>query len=267
MVTVTKDDRCRFVTERARVVFDSSCVALKLLPPAACWWRRARDHGRTKASYPASDIPTADQGGSIRTQPPQAMKKSPIASSRPNIAITPLQQQQPPLYNAGAAASPFSRLSPLPRSAANQPDSHVWNAAQVRADLQISAQLLSDRNLKLASKFATEQWMGLPADVVSEATISTPSAWIPSELLQQPTYHQGRPEIVYAKTLMELGEYAHAAAVLSQTSKSVETMPPPLSDLSAFGVYLRAYALYMAGEKRKEEDGMELKRYVCFSSS
>ena len=107
--------------------------------------------------------------------------------------------------------------------------------------------------------------MGLPAQVVSETSITTPSAWIPSELLQQ-TYHQGRPEIVYAKTLMELGEYAHAAAVLSQTSKSVETMPPPLSDLSAFGVYLRAYALYMAGEKRKEEDAMELKRYVyCMS--
>jgi len=37
---------------------------------------------------------------------------------------------------------------------------------------------------------------------------------------------------------------------------------PPLEGLSPFGTYLRAYSLYMAGERRKEEEVVEL-RCVC----
>ena len=34
---------------------------------------------------------------------------------------------------------------------------------------------------------------------------------------------------------------------------------PPLGGLSPFGTYLRAYSLYMAGERRKEEEVVELR--------
>jgi hypothetical protein len=68
------------------------------------------------------------------------------------------------------------------------------------------------------------------------------------------------PTVLYAKSLMELGEYMHAAAVLSLPNIIVTTMSPPLPQLSAFGIFLRAYALYMAGERRKEEDYIELQR-------
>lgn len=67
----------------------------------------------------------------------------------------------------------------------------------------------------------------------------------------------------YAKTLLDLGDYAHAAATLSQPSLSkapVESMSPPLPNLSPYALYLRAYALYMAGERRKEEDHLEQTR-------
>jgi hypothetical protein len=194
------------------------------------------------------------------------MKKSPLVSSRPNNAITPLGG------GASSSASPFIRLSPLPPpqlqshssdDASNMPQS-TWNAAQVRADLQIAAQLLSDHNLKLAAKFAIEQWMGLPADVVSDATITTSSSWIPAHYKVGKYQQEKCPAVLYAKTLMEMGEYAHAAAILSQPSRSktIESMPPPLEDLSEYGFYLRAYSLYMAGERRKEEEFMELKGYV-----
>lgn len=132
-----------------------------------------------------------------------------------------------------------------------------WNPSQVCADLQASAQILSERNLKLAAKWAVEQWMGLPPEAVEDG--HKLSASIDEHLVMR----EKSPAVYYAKTLMELGDYAHAAATLSQPpaakAATTETMPPPLEDLSPFGVYLRAYALYMAGERRKEEDYLELK--------
>jgi anaphase-promoting complex subunit 8 len=81
----------------------------------------------------------------------------------------------------------------------------------------------------------------------------------------------------YAKSLFDLGEFLHAASVLSASASSasgnsndnnsntrtagrrdITQMGPPKSDLSSFGFYLRAYALYMAGERRKEEEYSEL---------
>lgn len=137
-----------------------------------------------------------------------------------------------------------------------------WNPAQVCSDLQKACQILSERCLKLSAKWAVEQWMGLPPEVVRESG-SMPSA-IPEDLV----FRENSPAVYYAKTLMDLGEFAHAAATLSQPPlgkaavASVESMPPPLPDLSPFGFYLRAYALYLAGERRKEEEFTELKRSV-----
>jgi hypothetical protein len=83
----------------------------------------------------------------------------------------------------------------------------------------------------------------------------------------------------YAKSLVDLGEYLHAAAILSQQSagsSSEETshsannaaeitqIGQPIPGLSSYGFYLRAYALYMAGERRKEEDYVELQRQVAY---
>ena len=81
----------------------------------------------------------------------------------------------------------------------------------------------------------------------------------------------------YAKSLLDLGEYLHAAHVLStmtmtntsgtsgshhQDHMDILHIQGPASDLSSYGIYLRAYALYMAGERRKEEDHLELQRCV-----
>ena len=85
----------------------------------------------------------------------------------------------------------------------------------------------------------------------------------------------------YAKSLFDLGEFLHAASILSESSASggrsavagksgaahprkgggrgdITQMGPPRGDLSSYGFYLRAYALHMAGERRKEEEYSEL---------
>jgi hypothetical protein len=136
-----------------------------------------------------------------------------------------------------------------------------WNPAQVVTDLHHSSQILTDRCLKLSAKWAVEQWMGLPPDVVESGGTGEPSLNI-AAIVEEDQKKNPLPQVYYARTLMELGEYSHAAAVLSQTSltnkaASVESMPPPQSDLSPKGVFYRAYALYMAGEKRKEEEAIE----------
>ena len=141
-----------------------------------------------------------------------------------------------------------------------------WNPSQVCVDLQVAASILSDRCLQIAGKFITEQWMGLPPDVISsgsETTTSTNTTCsIPDHLH---VTVERNPAVAYAKVLIESAEYAFAAAVLSETSLnnpdgSVETMNPPLSDLTPKAIYYRAYALYLAGERMRTEEAQVLER-------
>ena len=139
----------------------------------------------------------------------------------------------------------------------------AWNPAQAYVDLQAACQVLSDRGWKLAAKWAAEQWMGLPAVANDDVNALEPN--VSEELLSSLSCSSGGPMFAYAKTLLDLGEFAHAAAVLSQPHATVERMPPPLPDLSMAALSMRAYALYMAGERRKEERHQETSRYAeCF---
>ena len=164
---------------------------------------------------------------------------------------------KPSRLSTGSADSPFGATSSAPVSFLGAPSPSVrlqqevaWNPAQVYVDLQAACQILSDRGWKLAAKWAAEIWMGLPGvDVPSSLTPQIPDA-----LLHPPPLP---PLLAYAKSLVDLGEFAHAAALLSQTHATVERMPAPLPDLSTAAVSLRGYALYMAGERRKEEEHQE----------
>ena len=150
-----------------------------------------------------------------------------------------------------------------------------WDPEAIRSELHAATIVLSQRCLKLAAKWASEQLLGLP--------------WSPSQQQQQQQQRQQQqtqekfeptatpmtadnqaqmsmllqetdPYVLYAKSLMELGEYMHAAAVLSLPNTIVTSMAPPLPQLSSYGIFLRAYALFLAGERRKEEDYIELQR-------
>lgn len=151
-----------------------------------------------------------------------------------------------------------------------------WDPLIIRSQLRMAVAVLSHRGLKLAAKWASEQLMGLVNTINDGCIVSgkdSPS-WAHgtssgigdmnsnSKWIHELGNLQDRD--LYAKSLLELGEYLHAAAILSETNDDVTKMSPPLPDLSNFGIYLRAYSLYMAGEKRREQDYIELKRCESF---
>jgi Anaphase promoting complex subunit 8 / Cdc23 len=174
-------------------------------------------------------------------------------------------------------------------AAASGMELHVdWDPAILHRDLRHATTVLNHRGLKLAAKWTAEQWMGLPPSVVvaPESLASTLPEDTSSSSID--SSREMTPQDWYAKTLMDVGEYLHAAYVLSATTTTtnhndttqssrttttttrhqhppmddVLSMPPPAPHSTSFGIYLRAYALYMAGERRKEEEHLELQRYV-----
>ena len=136
-----------------------------------------------------------------------------------------------------------------------------WDPAQIRAELLQATVVLNHRCLTCAAKWTAEQVVGIPC---TNSESSSPRV-SPDLLLQE--MGQLSPNEWYAKTLMSAGEYLHAASVLSEHSESSSMgmgMPRASTELSHYGRYLRAYALYLAGERRKEEDQLELQRYVTY---
>ena len=145
-----------------------------------------------------------------------------------------------------------------------------WDAQAIKTELHTASVVLSQRGLKLAAKWATEQLLGLPSshshhqgsqkvddkndDGTNDITLDLQSPLIRAALQEMD------PFVLHAKSLLELGEYMHAAAILSRPNQIVATMAAPLPNLSPYGMFLRAYALFMAGERRKEEDYIELQR-------
>jgi len=172
-----------------------------------------------------------------------------------------------------------------------------WNTSIVRTSLRQAVVELSNHSLKLASKWAAEQLMGLPLitsnsntprimkresisrsdsfdDIQHDSTTKETSTNIHSIITSPfpPTHAPDYDLILYAKSLLDLGEYERAAHTLSfhsnhghsnkqnSTSATIFTIgAPPLPNLSKTGIYFRAYALFLAGERRKEEQGVELR--------
>jgi hypothetical protein len=143
-----------------------------------------------------------------------------------------------------------------------------WDPATVQAELLQATCVLSHRGLKLAAKWAAEQLVGIRSDSNTENSSGTSNQQQQQQQQQHAAWSHLTSKDWYAKSLVDLGEYLHAAYVLSDTTHSASEaggvdilqIPGPSSELSTFGVYLRAYALYMAGERRKEEDHLELQR-------
>ena len=155
-----------------------------------------------------------------------------------------------------------------------------WDIDDARIALREATYELSERGLKLASKWAAEQLIGLAptysSKLSTKTTISTSTTSIQRTDLE-----------LYAKTILDMGEYYRAASILSvnlstdndtnesnnsssssnnywtKSGKKAQAsdlgIPPPKNNLSPYGVFLRAYALYMAGERRKEEEVLELR--------
>lgn len=129
-----------------------------------------------------------------------------------------------------------------------------WSVEAIRSELRQAVPLLSHACLKNSAKWASEQILGLPEP-------ENPTSEEPTSSQSIPTLPECSDREWYAKSLFELGEYAHAAAVLSEAcpDADVKRVASPRANLTSYGVYLRAYALYLAGERRKEETLVELR--------
>jgi len=112
----------------------------------------------------------------------------------------------------------------------------------------------------LAAKWACEQLIGLPDETIVKTT-NVNIEYSNKNIIKMTSIE------LYAKSLMELGEYAHAAAVLSQPASHVTVIAPPRADLTNYGIFLRAYAMYLAGEQRQSQQQLELQQQDASSSS
>lgn len=175
---------------------------------------------------------------------------------------------------------------PTPHRFSNvKPSNLPWNVEEARSTLRNATVILSNRGLKMASRWAAEQLNSL-APLPSNDHETRGNANVNQSALSTIAFSNlqtnGNDLEMYAKSIMDLGEYQRAASILSanpdglnNNSNESGLLPtgkkrigtkggdliinPPLDTLTSYGVYLRAYALYMAGERRKEEEVLELR--------
>ena len=249
------------------------------------------------------DSSSAAGGGNRRRQlPHQQMPPSASATAAAAAAATASASASASASMPHEAASPLppsfsDRLSP---SAANSRESPVlpdgapgpWDIRAARRSLRSSTRELSQRGLKVAARWASEQLVGLAPPRASDGDALSPPT-------SAPTLTSAASDLeLHAQSLLEVGEYRAAAATLSESPADTlspdragaaaagvaagsihgeggdgergKRLPsavsagdlatgPPLPRLSPYGTYLRAYGLYMAGERRKEEETIELR--------
>ena len=156
----------------------------------------------------------------------------------------------------------MTTLSPHNDQASMELDVHWWAPSRIRSELRKATSILSQRGLKLACKWTAGQLAGIEDSSSNDDNFSSSSSSSLGKWAEELVVLQDRE--LYSKSLLETGEYLHAAAVLSKKGASGSLIPGPLEDLSKYGIYLRAYALYLAGERKKEEDGLEFQRFVWY---
>ncbi|CAM9791084.1 unnamed protein product [Chrysoparadoxa australica] len=111
----------------------------------------------------------------------------------------------------------------------------------IQYELRCAVADLSERGLKIAAKWAGEQLVGLPDGLDSSPGGSSYPQADPGE--------SDTRELLFAKALLDVREYQRAAQVLG-SDKGMAS----LEGLSRKAVFIRHYSLYLAGEKRKEEE-------------
>ncbi|CAM9631813.1 unnamed protein product, partial [Phaeothamnion confervicola] len=110
-----------------------------------------------------------------------------------------------------------------------------------RIELRRAVVDLSARGLKLAAKWAAEQLLALP-----EASAEDEELVVPYSSSSSAVGSFG-DKLLFAKSLFDVGEYQRAALVIAKEGA-------PLGNVPALPLFVRQYALYLAGEKRKTEE-------------
>eukprot|EP00956_Cyclotella_meneghiniana_P001653 scaffold1810_cov60-Cyclotella_meneghiniana.AAC.11 len=162
---------------------------------------------------------------------------------------------------------------------------HPWDIDEARHQLRQASLLCAKRGLKIASRWAAEQLIGL----ADNATNTAAATALPNHSLELGDSHDTTVMTdveIYACALFDMGEYSrcvhalsassHTTATTSTTSSNnnnaafnnriinnnnnnIQHHPPPHDNLSPLGIYTRAYALYLQGERQKTEELSELR--------
>lgn len=150
----------------------------------------------------------------------------------------------------------------------------MTSTADIRQELRAAVKMLSGRGLKIASKWAAELLVGLDSSKAAQggkSFMSTTSAPSGSNSHIAPTVEPDEDSDVYmlAKGLFDCGEYQRAAEALKNSPTSPWGGGEQASASRGVGgeqvgtpgwrkaLFLRSYALFLAGEKRKEEQMVE----------
>eukprot|EP00635_Sarcinochrysidales_sp_CCMP3193_P007071 CAMPEP_0118902052 /NCGR_PEP_ID=MMETSP1166-20130328/7506_1 /TAXON_ID=1104430 /ORGANISM="Chrysoreinhardia sp, Strain CCMP3193" /LENGTH=703 /DNA_ID=CAMNT_0006841247 /DNA_START=37 /DNA_END=2148 /DNA_ORIENTATION=+ len=156
------------------------------------------------------------------------------------------------------------------------------DAARVKEEFRRAVVILRDHGLKQSAKFCAEQLVGLAEGNVSvhgaTLLVNTPGAFaddagaMPMEIespssstiLSELEGEARSDRFALASTYFEVGEYLRSAAALTKVDDSGGPLPAeaPAWDAPSREVFLWAYALFLAGEKRKEEDVNETRKEV-----
>ncbi|CAK9018974.1 unnamed protein product [Durusdinium trenchii] len=116
----------------------------------------------------------------------------------------------------------------------------AWpSASELRSELQSAVQALSFSELQSSAQWAAELLAALPGG--EDASAPNP--------LALPENGKAWSAVMLAKAHLQMREYSRAAAVL---------LPEGVRMRSSCAIFFRSYALYMAGEKRKEEEIAEV---------
>lgn len=253
------------------------------------------------------DSSTLENDPSVYNDPAQNVNATSPQQRRFLMPSITMDGPRPTVSNATHSSSSPLQPQCLPKQILEE--CTAWRISQIRRSLRMAAMELNHRGLKLASKWASEQLMGLQGSDIENTSasdaIDEDKDWDEDDDTEQifPGLNHMTNREIYAKSLFDLGEYLHAVFILSSpllvakktlnledkyekskvssssshmndrvTAATATVVPlssdkegngdfmihPPRGNLTSFGIYLRAYALYLAGEKRKEEEYVEL---------
>jgi hypothetical protein len=122
----------------------------------------------------------------------------------------------------------------------------------LRTQLRCAIGALQLRGLKVSAKWGAEQLAGLePAANVVEQLSPEMSTLLSFKA------DDASDNYLLAKTFFDDGEFQRAAFAL-QPSADFDTPGGQFRSMSGEEVFLKAYALFLAGEKAKEQETLEL---------
>ena len=115
------------------------------------------------------------------------------------------------------------------------------NTRAVRDELRVAVRQLSERGLRCSSKWAAEQLVGLRRDAAADED----QEMVASASVEDPVEsEQEQDAVLLAKAYFDVNEFLRAAHTLRGAR-------------APCGRFLRWYSLFLAGEKRKDEESLE----------